>query len=58
MGKDEEEPLAEFIKRKGGINECTLGTADASGDLRQEGDQSRLFGAAWRARRAAVSKIW
>jgi hypothetical protein len=22
MGKDEEEPLAEFIKRKGGINEC------------------------------------
>jgi hypothetical protein len=24
MEKDEEEPLAEFVKRKGGINECVL----------------------------------
>jgi hypothetical protein len=24
MQKDEKEPLAEFIKRKGGINECTI----------------------------------
>jgi hypothetical protein len=28
---------------------ATLGTADASGDLLPEGDQSRLFGAGWRA---------
>jgi hypothetical protein len=41
MQKDQKEPFAEFIKRKGGTMNARCGTADASGDLPQAGDQLR-----------------
>jgi hypothetical protein len=43
--KDQKEPLAEFVKRKGGITNVMLGTVDASGDVPGEGGQSGLFSA-------------
>jgi hypothetical protein len=43
LQKDDKEPLAKFIKRKGGINNARCDRADASGDLQPAGDQSPNF---------------
>jgi hypothetical protein len=43
--KSAKEPLAEFIKRKGGINECNARYGRCSGDSPRGGNQSGLFSA-------------
>jgi hypothetical protein len=54
MQKDEKEPVTEFIKRRAASTNALFGTADASGDLLQEGDQSLNFNAV----RQATERRW
>jgi hypothetical protein len=54
MQKDEKEPLTGFIKRKGGINECTIRYGRCLRRLAAEGDQSGRFS----AERQATERRW